>query len=58
MTCNLPYIKVGSECCLDKNDNKICDRDEQGETNWLLYLIAGIGELIILLLIAALVKRS
>ncbi|MBS3159871.1 hypothetical protein J4436_03720 [Candidatus Woesearchaeota archaeon] len=26
--CNEPYIQVGSECCLDQNKNKICDRDE------------------------------
>lgn len=26
--CNKPYIQVGSECCLDTNDNSICDRDE------------------------------
>lgn len=28
ITCNSPYIKVGDECCLDKNFNGICDRDE------------------------------
>lgn len=26
--CNKPYIRVGTNCCLDKNDNKICDNDE------------------------------
>jgi hypothetical protein len=26
--CNKPYIRVGAECCLDQNDNKICDKDE------------------------------
>jgi hypothetical protein len=26
--CVRPYIQVGSECCLDANDNGICDRDE------------------------------
>ena len=26
--CNQPYIQVGSQCCLDQNDNKICDSDE------------------------------
>ncbi|MFC1691853.1 hypothetical protein ACFL0W_06765 [Nanoarchaeota archaeon] len=26
--CNKPYIRVGIECCLDQDDNKICDRDE------------------------------
>ena len=29
--CNKPYILVGYECCLDKDDNAICDKDE-GET--------------------------
>ena len=28
VTCNKPYIKVGKECCLDINDNDICDKDE------------------------------
>ena len=28
VTCNPPYIKVGTECCLDENSNNICDRDE------------------------------
>ena len=28
VTCNKPYIKVGTECCLDQNDNEICDKDE------------------------------
>jgi len=28
VTCNKPYIKVGKECCLDQNDNNICDKDE------------------------------
>jgi hypothetical protein len=27
-SCNSPYIKVGRECCLDSNTNKICDKDE------------------------------
>ena len=29
ITCNKSYIKVGNECCLDKNDNDLCDKDEQ-----------------------------
>lgn len=29
VVCNKPYIRVGMECCLDQNDNKICDRDER-----------------------------
>ena len=28
VTCNPPYILVGTECCLDANKNKICDDDE------------------------------
>ena len=27
-TCNPPYILVGTGCCLDQNDNNICDSDE------------------------------
>lgn len=27
-TCNKPYILVGGECCLDENDDRICDRNE------------------------------
>ena len=27
-TCNKPYILVGTDCCLDQNDNAICDSDE------------------------------
>lgn len=26
--CNKPYILVGTSCCLDLNNNKICDSDE------------------------------
>lgn len=28
-TCDSPYIYVGGECCLDKDNNKICDNDEK-----------------------------
>jgi len=28
-TCNKPYITVGATCCLDKNDNNICDNDQK-----------------------------
>jgi len=31
VTCNSPYIKVGIECCLDSNNNGICDNDEADE---------------------------
>lgn len=30
--CEEPYIRFGTGCCLDKDDNKICDNDE-GKTN-------------------------
>ena len=26
--CNSPYIRYGEECCLDENNNQICDNDE------------------------------
>lgn len=29
IVCNKPYILVGTSCCLDQNDNLICDEDEQ-----------------------------
>src|SRR3989344_8875119 len=29
ITCDKPYIKVGNACCLDQNDNNICDGDEK-----------------------------
>lgn len=32
-TCNKPYILVGTECCLDKNDNAICDKDETEQSS-------------------------
>jgi len=28
VVCNSPYILVGTSCCLDQNDNSICDTDE------------------------------
>lgn len=28
VVCNDPYIQVGSECCLDRDTNYICDKDE------------------------------
>ncbi len=32
IVCNKPYIHVGSNCCLDINDNMICDIDEATTT--------------------------
>lgn len=29
VVCNKPYILVGNDCCLDKNDNNVCDKDEE-----------------------------
>jgi hypothetical protein len=29
VVCNEPYIRVGLECCLDINNNNICDSDEK-----------------------------
>ena len=31
IVCNKPYIRFETNCCLDKNDNKICDGDETPE---------------------------
>lgn len=31
VVCNKSYILVGSECCLDQDDNSICDKDEVKE---------------------------
>ena len=28
VVCNSPYIRLGTGCCLDQNDNNICDQDE------------------------------
>ncbi|MFH1445529.1 MAG: hypothetical protein ABIF08_03555 [Nanoarchaeota archaeon] len=28
LLCNEPYIQVGSDCCIDDNDNSICDDDD------------------------------
>lgn len=33
ITCNEPYIRFGSGCCLDQNNNKICDEDESTSKN-------------------------
>lgn len=29
VNCEPPYIKDGNSCCLDRNSNSICDKDEQ-----------------------------
>lgn len=31
VVCNKPYILVGTGCCLDKDNNNICDKDETQE---------------------------
>lgn len=33
VVCNEPYILVGTDCCLDQNDNQICDKDETENLN-------------------------
>lgn len=30
--CNPPYIRVGNNCCLDANNNSICDNDEPAKS--------------------------
>src|SRR3989344_6180931 len=32
LVCNEPYIPYGTDCCLDQNGNKICDKDEAAAT--------------------------
>lgn len=32
IVCTPPYMRFGLGCCLDKDDNKICDQDEVAET--------------------------
>ncbi len=29
IVCNEPYIRLGASCCLDQNNNEICDKDEK-----------------------------
>src|SRR3989344_1214383 len=29
IVCNKPYIQIATSCCLDANDNSICDLDEK-----------------------------
>jgi len=48
IVCNSPYIRHGIECCLDQNNNSICDKDEKTEeikeqqkTESLLTIITG-----------------
>ncbi|MFH0859889.1 MAG: hypothetical protein V1921_01680 [Candidatus Altiarchaeota archaeon] len=33
VVCEKPYIRVGIDCCLDANDNSICDSDEETTTS-------------------------
>jgi len=42
IVCNKPYIRVGTECCLDQNDNNICDTDEQQTTTTISSIENGI----------------
>ena len=34
--CNKPYLLVGEGCCLDQNDNSICDKDESDNNKSIL----------------------
>ena len=29
--CDKPYLLVGTSCCLDNNDNRVCDKDESSQ---------------------------
>ena len=31
VVCNSPYIRFATTCCLDENNNSICDKDESVE---------------------------
>ena len=31
-SCTYPYIKINTECCLDDNNNGICDKNDIGRT--------------------------
>ncbi len=45
IVCNIPYIRHGEECCLDENNNLICDNDEIKEPEQpanILTLITGL----------------
>ena len=33
VVCNEPYMRLGNSCCLDINNNAICDKDEAGTDN-------------------------
>ena len=32
IVCEEPYMRHGSDCCLDQNENSICDGDEPKES--------------------------
>jgi len=34
VVCNEPYIRFGTSCCLDQNNNNICDQDEKIESKY------------------------
>ncbi|MCK5139405.1 MAG: hypothetical protein KAK00_08450 [Nanoarchaeota archaeon] len=39
VVCNAPYIQVGKDCCLDTDNNKICDKDEEFEESSRIVII-------------------
>ena len=43
--CNKPYILVGNDCCLDANDNNICDSDEQEQKETIVEEITSTEEI-------------
>ncbi len=44
--CNLPYIRHGEECCLDENNNEICDEDETPDNFFTGFFIKNVPEII------------
>lgn len=70
--CRMPYMLRGTDCCLDENQNKICDVDEKAEVetpqkqivigweylNLLLFLILLALLVYLLILLAALFPRK
>jgi len=40
IVCNPPYLRIGDSCCLDKDGNGICDKDEQSTTTTLKPMVS------------------
>lgn len=43
-TCNKPYILVGKDCCLDENNDGICDKDKPSTTPQTILSCPGDGK--------------